>query len=130
MSSKEKVAESVETSTKWSDQRTVRQGQSMQVFCGAPVNDFFRTRWALQNLHQNDTGDIIGLFSISRIFEGDIADSRDEISQGGIDAVSVMAEFHGACFYFKGPSAAEPQPGVSPAKTPRPQRSATGENYS
>jgi hypothetical protein len=67
----------------------------------APVNDFTSERGAFQDFQQNQTDEIIGFFAVSGIFQGDIADRRYEISQGGVDSVSVLNYFHVASFHVE-----------------------------
>ena len=58
----------------------------MQVFTGGkvPVNGFASERCVFEKAHQNPASDFIGLFSVSGIFKGNVADRRDELSQGGM----------------------------------------------
>jgi hypothetical protein len=44
---------------------------------------------------------MIGLFCVIGIFKSHIADRCYEISQGGVDSVSVMIYFYAAFFRFK-----------------------------
>jgi hypothetical protein len=63
----------------------------MQVFTRGkmPVNDCTLERCALQNLHQNQPGKMIGLFWVIALFKGHIADHCYELSQGGGDPVAI-----------------------------------------
>jgi hypothetical protein len=49
---------------------------------------------AFQNLHQNQTGKVIGLFCVIGIFKRHIANGRYELSQRGMDPVVITVYFH------------------------------------
>jgi hypothetical protein len=75
----------------------------MQVFTRGkvPVNNFTSERCAFQNLHQNQTGKMIGLFCVIGTFKGHIADRRYELSQAGVDPVVITVYFHVASFHLE-----------------------------
>ena len=59
-----------------------------------PVNDFTSEICPFQNLHQNQTSYSVGFFGVSGILEGYLADSRYQISQGGVDPAVIAIYFH------------------------------------
>jgi hypothetical protein len=67
----------------------------------APVNDFASERGAFQNFLQNYMGKLVGIFCVRGIFQGDVADRRYEISQGGVDSVFVRIYFPVASFHVE-----------------------------
>jgi hypothetical protein len=60
------------------------------------INDIGAEGSVFQNLHQNYTGQTVGILGIIGVFRGGIDDCRYEIAHGGIDPVTVMIEFHAA----------------------------------
>ena len=66
-------------------------------FGKVPVDDFASRGSPLQQVNQNQTGEIIGLFFISGIVEGELADGRYKLSQRGIDPVIATVCFHVDC---------------------------------
>jgi hypothetical protein len=59
-----------------------------------PVNDFASGGSPFQQVNQNQTGEIIGIFFVSGIFEGDLADGRYKLSQRSVDLVIATVCFH------------------------------------
>ena len=59
-----------------------------------PVNDFTSEICPFQNLHQNQTSESVGFFGVSGILKGDLADSRYQLSHGGVDPAVIAIYFH------------------------------------
>ena len=68
----------------------------MQIFTYGDIviDNFTVERSAFQHLHQNQTSESVGFFGIRRILKGDLADRRDEISQGSIEVAVIGIYFH------------------------------------
>ena len=68
----------------------------MQIFTlgNVVVDNFTVERSAFQHLHQNQTSESVGFFGIRGVLKGDLADRRDEISQGSIDVAIIGIYFH------------------------------------
>ena len=60
----------------------------------AAVNHFTSEICPFQNLHQNQTSYSVGFFGVSGILKGYLADSRYQISQGGVDPAVIAIHFH------------------------------------
>lgn len=58
------------------------------------VDDFASGGSPFQQVNQNETGEIIGIFFVSGIFEGDLADGRYKLSQRSVDPVIATVCFH------------------------------------
>jgi hypothetical protein len=63
-------------------------------FGKVPVDDFGSGGSFFQQLNQNQTGEIIGFFFVSGIFEGELADGRYKLSQRSVDLVIATVCFH------------------------------------
>ena len=59
-----------------------------------PVDDFSSGGSPFQQFNQNQTGEIIGIFFVSGIFEGELADGRYKLSQRSVDPVIAKVCFH------------------------------------
>ena len=68
----------------------------MQIFTHGDVvvDNFTVERSAFQHLHQNQTSESVGFFGIRSVLKGDLADRRDEISQGSIEVAVIGIYFH------------------------------------
>ena len=64
-----------------------------------PVHGFASGGSAFQNLHQKQTGEIIGIFFVIAIFKGCLAGGRYKLPQGGPDPVLMTVDFHAAFLY-------------------------------
>ena len=63
--------------------------------CGkVPIDDFASGGSFFQQLNQNQTSEMIGIFFVSGIFEGDLADGRYKLSQRSVDPVIATVCFH------------------------------------
>jgi hypothetical protein len=59
-----------------------------------PLNVRTSERCPFQNLHQNQTSESIGFFGIRGILKSYLADSRYQLSQGGVDPAVIAIYFH------------------------------------
>jgi len=59
-----------------------------------PVDDNALGGSPFEQLNQNQTGQIMGFSGIGGIFEGELADGRDKLSQRSIDPVIAAICFH------------------------------------
>ena len=59
-----------------------------------PVDDFASGGSFFQQLNQNQTSEMIGIFFVNGIFEGDLADGRYKLSHRSVDPVTATVCFH------------------------------------
>lgn len=86
-------------STKRSASRAVGGNGLMQVSSRGNVSPgaFSSERCAFENLRQNQTSQMIGLFRVIGIFQSRVADRRYKIAQCGVDSISFRNYIHAAC---------------------------------